>query len=217
MERFDGSRSPAERTWTFIPPRAPHRGGVWERVVGMFKRHIAAQSISDPLHVDVLSTLIVEIESIINRRPLTAISSDPRDCEPLTPAHFLYPAVVKHSSATIVPTSSSDASEGHRASWRRVQARVNSFWNVWKKEYISTLHERKKWTSTKRDLQRDDLVILVDENTYRGEWRLARVTDPMTDGEHVRSAEVRTADGKTFLRDRTKLVLLELDHQPIVS
>ena len=204
-------------TWTFIPPRAPHRGGVWERVVGLFKRHIAAQSILDPLHIDTLSTLIVEIESIINRRPLTAISTDPRDCEPLTPAHFLYPSVVAHSSATIVPTASLDVSEGHRASWRRVQARVNSFWNVWKKEYISTLHERKKWTTTKRDLQVDDLVILVDENTYRGEWKLARVTDPKTDGEHCRSAEVRTADGKTFLRDRTKLVLLELDHNPVAQ
>ena len=27
-------------TWSFIPAGTPHRGGSWERVVGLFKRHL---------------------------------------------------------------------------------------------------------------------------------------------------------------------------------
>ena len=52
---------------------------------------------------------------------------------------------------------------------------------------------------------------MVEENTYRGAWRLSRVINVVSDGTHIRSAEVKTSDGKTFLRDRRKLVLLELD------
>ena len=45
----------------------------------------------------------------------------------------------------------------------------------------------------------------------RCEWRLGRVVKPILKGEHVRKVEVRCIDGKTILRDRTKIVLLELD------
>ena len=82
--------------WDFIPTNTPHYGGVWERVVGLFKRHLSTLDVGDHLHVDVLNTLIVEMEGIINRRPLTALSADPSDIEPITPAHILYPSVYVH-------------------------------------------------------------------------------------------------------------------------
>ena len=179
--------------------------------MGIFKKHITAQNIKEPLHVDALGTLIIEIEAIVNKRPITALSADPRDFEAFTPAHILYPSFVTHSSATIVPTTSTKESDGHRASWTRVQARVNCFWKQFKEEYVTALHARRKWTTTHRDLCIGDLTIMVDENTYRGDWRLARVINVISDGTHIRSAEVKTSDGKTFLRDRRKLVLLELD------
>ena len=65
---------------------------------------------------------------------------------------------------------------------------------------------RKKWTSTRNDLENGDL-IMTDKQVYHGEWRLARVIDAMNDGVHSRNAIVK----KVYERDRTKLVLLELD------
>ena len=41
------------------------------------------------LNDESLETLICEAESIINGRPLTAISDDQKDLEPLTPNHLL--------------------------------------------------------------------------------------------------------------------------------
>ena len=102
-------------------------------------------------------------------------------------------------------------SDGHRASWKRVQTRVNCFWKQFKEEYVTTLHSRRKWSTTQRDLCIRDLTIMVDEITYRGDWKLARVINVTSDGTHIRSAEVKTSEGKTFLRDQRKLVLLELD------
>ena len=89
--------------WSFITSGMPHLGGLWERVVALFKKHIASATRVDVLHVDTFNTIVVEAEGILNRRPLTPISSDPLDTEALTPAMILYPSTFSHSAATIVP------------------------------------------------------------------------------------------------------------------
>ena len=40
--------------------------------------------------LDQLLTVVVEIESMLNHRPLTYVSSDLLDPQPLTPSHLLY-------------------------------------------------------------------------------------------------------------------------------
>ena len=93
----------------------------------------------------------------------------------------------------------------------RAQDRVNSFWKSWSREYLTTLHPRAKWRKTRRDAAVDDLVLLVDESAPRGEWRLGRIVQVGGTDSHVRKALVKRADGKVVLRDRTKLVLLEVE------
>ena len=68
-------------TWEFIPPRAPHRGGCWERVVQLFKKHLAALALGDNVHVETFNTILIQIEGILNRRPLTAISTAADNCD----------------------------------------------------------------------------------------------------------------------------------------
>lgn len=40
------------------------------------------------------STLLCEVEAIVNSQPLTTVPSDPKDLEPLTPNHLLLLRVV---------------------------------------------------------------------------------------------------------------------------
>ena len=155
--------------------------------------------------------MIVEIEAIVNRRPLTALSADSRDVEAITPAHILYPATYAHSSARIVPYNVSTDADRLRTMWKRTQSRVNAFWKTWAKDYILSLHDRKKWQKTERDLAIDDLVILADESTSRDEWRLGRIVAVDGTDTHVRKASIRRADGKIVERDRTRIVRLEID------
>lgn len=119
--------------------------------------------------------------------------------------------VLAHSSAMIVPTTSGDDAARLNDSWRRARSRINAFWKAWSTEYLALLHTRSKWTKTQTDLAVDDLVILVDESIPRHAWKLARIVHVHTNGLHVRKATVKRSDGKVLIKDRTKLVKLELD------
>ena len=104
-----------------------------------------------------------------------------------------------------------DVESGPRNSWKRAQNRVNQFWKLFKRDYLSLLHSRSKWKYTKENLKKDDLVILVDETTARHHWKMGRIEKTFQTGPHVRRVEVKKGDGKIVLRDRTKIVKLELD------
>ena len=184
--------------------------GMWERVVGLFKRHLATSIEQDAMHVDTFNTVIVEIESILNRRPLTILSTDSRDLEPLTPAHILHPAMFKTTNPAVLPVDG-ELGEGLTSAWKRAQGRVNAFWKAWRRDYLSLLHDRKKWTKTEDDLRSGEVVMLVDETVARSEWKLGRVVGVVDSGPHVRKVNVKRADGKIVLKDRTKVVRLELD------
>ncbi|CAG7729101.1 unnamed protein product, partial [Allacma fusca] len=70
--------------WHFIPPASPHMGGCWERLVRSVKVALE-ESLRDRVpREEVLTTLLVEAEALVNSRPLTYVSVDPDDPESLT-------------------------------------------------------------------------------------------------------------------------------------
>ncbi|GFT40853.1 integrase catalytic domain-containing protein [Trichonephila clavipes] len=75
--------------WKFIVERAPWWGRFYERLVKTIKdplRKILGRAL---LTFEELSTILSEVEVIVNHRPLTYVENDPGEPEPLTPAHFL--------------------------------------------------------------------------------------------------------------------------------
>ena len=197
--------------WEFIPVATPHYGGVWERVVGLFKRRLAAISTGDVLHIDTFSTILCEIENVINKRPLTPMSSNSSDYEAITPRHILYPATFAHSSAIILPEGVGDDASRFGRSWQRAQNRIDAFWRQWSKEYMSLLHNRPKWQKVEKNLVPGNIVIIVDETKARNKWKLGRIISVDNEGSHARKFTVQRNDGTCDSKDRTKLVLLELD------
>ena len=69
--------------WIFNPPAASHMGKVWERQIRTASRILDTllHEHRSHLHDELLQTLMCEVESIINSRPVTVISSDGDDNE----------------------------------------------------------------------------------------------------------------------------------------
>ena len=156
---------------------------------------------------EVLSTLMAEVTSIMNARPLVPVSTDPDNPQILSPSMLL-------TQKAGVPPPLGDFSERdlYTKQWRQVQALANQFWTRWQREYLPCLQHRQKWSSLRRNLQIRDVVLLRDKQAVRNSWPIARVTAtfPGKDG-HVRKVEVKTADQdtiKTFLRPIAEVVLL---------
>ncbi|XP_076377783.1 uncharacterized protein LOC143259436 [Megalopta genalis] len=75
--------------WRLSPPHAPHFGGLWESGVKSAKYHLKRIIGEQRLTFEELYTLLTQVESCLNSRPISPISSDPNDLNPLTPGHFL--------------------------------------------------------------------------------------------------------------------------------
>ena len=75
--------------WTFNPPTGSHHGGVWERCIRTVRKVMRAITKEQLLDDEGLNTLMCEVEGIVNGQPLTKLSDDPCDPEPLTPNHLL--------------------------------------------------------------------------------------------------------------------------------
>jgi len=110
--------------WHFIPPRAPHFGDLWEAAVKSFKRHFYKIASDAALTFEEASTLITQIESILNSRPLTAMSSDPNDLNYLSAGHFLI-----GSTITSYPEPEITHLKINRLSrWQRLEQIRQHFW-----------------------------------------------------------------------------------------
>ena len=62
-------------------------------------------------------------------------------------------------------------------------------------------------------MKEGDLVIIVDDTKKRDMWKLGRVTATFASDNHVRKVEVKRGDGKIIQRDRSKIVLLEMNDE----
>lgn len=74
--------------WHFIPPRSPHFGGLWASHIKSIIRHLIRVSGEMIFTFEEFTTLLTQIEGVVNSRPLCPLSNDPNDLNPLTPAHF---------------------------------------------------------------------------------------------------------------------------------
>ncbi|GFW11835.1 integrase catalytic domain-containing protein [Trichonephila clavipes] len=59
--------------WKFIPPRAPSFGGLWEASVKSIKYHLKRVVSGSNLTYDEFLTVCIQIEGILNSRPLCAL------------------------------------------------------------------------------------------------------------------------------------------------
>lgn len=194
--------------WHFIPPRAPHFGGLWEAAVKSAKTHLKKMVANANLRHDEFCTLVVQIESILNSRPLTTMSSDAKDANPLTPYHFLIGSHLK----PILEPSLEPLKINTLSRWQYIEKIKQGFWKRWYSEYLNKLQVRTKWAKNHEvSIKSGQLVLVKEDNVPPTQWPCARVvkTFPGKDGV-IRVALIKTVSGE-FKRPVVKLCVLPID------
>lgn len=103
--------------WHFAPPGGPHFNGLAEAAVKTVKFHLKRTMNDTKLTFEELSTLLSQIESCVNSRPICTLSSDPNDFDVLTPSHFLI-----GEQSTLLPEQNHLESKANWLTrWQRVQ------------------------------------------------------------------------------------------------
>ena len=162
------------------------------------------------LSIEEFLTLLSQVEACLNSRPLTPMSSDPKDFNFLTPGHFL----TGGNLAALPQHDLTDRKIHQLSRWQLVQQLFQHFWKRWSAEYLSRLQCRPKWFSPQPNLKIGDLVLIRDEDPLFGplKWKLGRILNvfPGPDGL-TRGCEVKTGDGSVYKRPIVKLSPLPID------
>ena len=197
--------------WHFNPPYAPHVGSAWEILVKSV--NTALRSVLKETYVteSVLRTALIEVEAVLNSRPLTQNSTDPDAYVAHTPNHFLH----SHRDVGLpLPDVCLDNEINSHRWWRQAQVLADHVCRRWLNEYLPALTVRQKWLRDQITVNKNDLVLLVEKNRPRGHWELGRVVETIPgDDSKVRTVLVRTSTN-VYTRPVVKICILEEHVKP---
>jgi len=135
--------------WHFIPQRGSHFGGLWEAGVKSMKYHLRRVLGNVKCTYEELSTILCQVEACLNSRPITPLSSDPADIQPLTPGHFLITTPLNQ----LPEEDLTDVKVNRLHRWQHLQQLHQQFWRRWSKEYLNQLQQRVKWRREQRNIK----------------------------------------------------------------
>ncbi|KHJ98536.1 hypothetical protein OESDEN_01486 [Oesophagostomum dentatum] len=207
--------------WKFITPVSPRKGGLYERLVALFKSAFTKAVGLSLLTFEQPHTIVVETEAVINSRPITPYRDNDASFHVLKPIDFISPEV--RLQLPPKPQAYDFAIDEHRlANWYKETLTVlDAFWNIWHNDYLSALiqrHQRRmrppKYTTLQPHV--NDVVIIADDNLTRGQWKRGIVLKLITNtkGDIVRSAEVRTSKAINVRAINVSMVVKKLAQSP---
>lgn len=162
-----------EIRWKFIPPRAPHFGGLWEAAVKSAKTHLLKELRNITIAYEDLLTLLAQVEMCLNSRPLTPMGIDPSDLEALTPGHFL----IGSSFQAVPEPCMKDTPDNRLNHWEQTQKQFQRIWSRWYPEYLQQLQTRaSKGCRNSVPIELGRIVIVKDENLPPAQWPLGKIT-----------------------------------------
>ena len=188
-------------TWTFIMERAPWWGGFWERLIKLIKRCLKKIVGRSTLTLEELNTVLIEIEAVINARPITYVYDDEESVSyPLTPSQLI-------SGRQITPMPNTEhfeivSTNNILTKRAKHQRRVlQQFTCQWRREYLLSLREnatcKSKSKSNRANISVGDIVLVKSDSTKRAFWKIARVEELLESKDgRIRAARVKVANVK---------------------
>lgn len=135
------------------------------------------------------------------------LTDDPTDLNYLTPAH----AVQGERIVQPLGTNVTHTLLNRVRQYKIMEKLHQDFWQILRRDYLTTLQNRVKWTSQKENLKENDFVLIKEDNLPPGVWPMARVIElyPGADGL-VRKVKVRTYKND-YVRPVQKLIRLQIN------
>jgi hypothetical protein len=142
-----------------------------------------------------LETTLIEIEGVLNSRPLTYVYDEITE-QPITPSCLVIGRrLMSQPSLCKLDNKKNEGNLSKRA--RYLEKLLDHFRGCWKKEYLTGIreHQKLKTKIPSRGILSGDIVHIQQDKTPRLQWRMGRVTRlyPGRDGI-IQSAEVATLD-----------------------
>lgn len=208
--------------WKFNLEKAPWWGGLFERLIKSTKRCLRKVVGTARFSYDEMHTAVVEIEAIVNSRPLSYVHPDDLE-QPLTPSHLLVGRRLLSlpDHLTYLEPEDEDfelSTESLQRRAKHLSSVLNHFWKRWGREYLLELRDAHRQRGPKKSdnpIAVGDVVLVHDENSPRGFWKIARVERLITgkDGA-VRGAVLKVASksgtATTLQRPLQRLYPLEI-------
>ena len=158
--------------WRFTPEFSPSWGGLWERLIRSIKNSLRKILQSQKVSCEILRTVLYEIESGINKRPLTYLSEDREDLRPLRPIDFI-------SGTSIEVAESGSDTSSLRKNFKQKVHIVDRLWDRWRSEYLLELRSWNKKKQQGKNIPKVGDVVLVDPKTFKSQnrslWPLGRI------------------------------------------
>ncbi|GFT85210.1 integrase catalytic domain-containing protein [Trichonephila clavipes] len=193
--------------WKFIPARSPNFGGLWEAAIKSCKYHLKRVVNGINLTYEELLTVTVQIEGILNSRPLCPLSNNDDDFQVLTPAHFL----INRSLNSLEEPNLTKCKESNLKKWQKITKIVQLMWKIWSRNYLNQLQQRGKWMFENNNVKIGDLVLIIEENLPTYNWVLGRIVELYYgEDKKVRVVKIKT-QYSTCKRAISKICVLPME------
>ncbi len=152
-------------------------GGFYERMVGCVKRCLKKVLRNARLTYEELLTLLIQIEGVLNSRPLTYV--DEEENEPLTPSHLVIGRRILSIPSEPPDVGKCEVEKSGIVKRNKYLITIlGHFWKRWSSEYLTQLREHHR--SNKRDgpvINVGDVVTVKEDNVKRLNWQMALVDE----------------------------------------
>ena len=206
--------------WDNILPKAPWWGAFYERLIRIIKEALKKCIGKARLTYEELETVLVEIEAVINSRPLTYLYEDSQE-EALTPSHLVVGRRLLNGKPEISNVVE-QSSEKLTNRFTYLQAIIDHYWKRFSKEYLLELHQHHLEVCKRNydmfcKLVLGDVVLIKDDKTKRNEWKKGKVVKLLEGNDgNVRGAMLKVCNRGVvsyLLRPIQKIIPLEVQRE----
>jgi len=198
-------------TWHFNPPLTPHWGGVWERLIKDVKRAIKSEMHKKVIKEKLFECILLQVEDIMNSRPLTHLPVSPDDLCPITPNYL----IKQHPGYAFVGDNPATNNDDLHHLTIRAKKTSEKLTKRWIKEYLPIITKSDVRRRHNKGLEVGDYVIYTDPNVKPANWKRGIIINVYKGRDnYARIADVKLLNGEILeRRSAVRLAKLEIDEK----